>query len=653
MTAALFLAVFGMVTAEPSFVRNNPDGSQTLTGHVPMEVRNSTATLVSHASLNIDARIILPLANRPELDALLQDLYDPQSPAFRHFLTSEEFARRFTPSAADSARVQEFLRNEGAFVTGQSPNGAVLNVQAPEWVFEHAFGLHINNYRSSSGTMFFAPDADPTIPAAFAGRILAVGGLDSFPKYRPQLKRYPKALSGAASSGPYSFTLTPNEVKTAYNLNAIPANGAGQTLGLFELGGYLPADIAAYESQFGLPNVPLQNILIDEFSGMPDFSATGASFEVTADIEMMTAFAPGGNILVYEGNPSSSTDWMDTWSRIASDNIAKVVSCSYGGLEFFNAAIISFDHMIFSQMATQGQSVFAAAGDGGAYAAGDPILSVSLPGDDPYITDVGISILSANADGTYNSETATTIGGGGISLVWPIPSYQTAVAAQASEASLVSTAMRNVPDVVLSAFTPYALYVDGSWTGGAGSSLSSPIWASFISLVNQGLGPNGPIGFANPALYRIAQSSSYADDFHDITVGDNGYYPAEPGFDDATGLGSFNGLNLYDDLVNNPTATAPQVPAGLSARAGNTEVSLSWSASPGATSYNVRRTTADGMPYTIVAASIGSTSFNDSSVTNGVTYYYGVSAVNSTGESSYSLQVSAQPLPPGHPAPRP
>ena len=399
--------------------------------------------------------------------------------------------------------------------------------------------------------------------------------------------------------------------------------------------------------------MPLQNILLDGFNGLPDFSSTGASFEVTADIEMMTAFAPGGNILVYEGNPSSNTDWMDTWARIASDDIAKVVSCSYGGLEYFNAAVISFDHMIFSQMAAQGQSVFTASGDGGAYAAGGEILSVGLPGDDPWVTAVGISVLSANADGTYNSETAATIGGGGFSVVWPIPSYQTAVASQASEASLVSTTMRNLPDVVLSAFIPYALYVNGSWTGGAGSSLSAPVWASFIALVNQGLGQNGPMGFANPALYRIAQTSSYSDDFHDITAGDNGYYPAVLGFDDATGLGSFNGLNLYDDLVNNPTATAPAVPSGLSVKAGNAEVSLSWSASPGATSYNVRRTTADGVAYEIIAASIGSTSFNDSSVTNGVTYYYGVSAVNSTGESSWSLQVSARPLAPGHAAPRP
>jgi subtilase family serine protease len=542
----IFLAAFGIATAanafaDSSFIRNNPDGSQTLTGHVPLAVRNSTAVLLNHASLNIDARIILPLANQSQLDGLLRDLYDPQSPAFRHFLTPAQFAQQFAPSAIDSAQVLEFLGGEGLLVTGQSPNGAVLNVTGPSGNFEHAFGLHIDYYRDTNGKTFFAPDADPTIPATLAGEVLAVGGLDSFPKYKSRLRRYPNPSPRTALSGPDPSTLTPNQVKTAYNLNSVPADGQGQTMALFEFDGYLPEDITAYESQFGLPNVPLQNILIDGASGVPDENASFVE-EVTADIEMMVAFAPGSNILVYECcGPSSNTGYIDTWTRIATDDLAKAVSTSYGADEMENVSTRSFDYMIFSQMAAQGQAVFAAAGDRGAYDAGGTVLSVDEPGSDPHVTAVGISKLTTNANGTYSSETASVIGGGGVSAVESIPSYQTTVASEAVTAAMVSTTMRNVPDVVLNADGAlYALYINGSWVGGYGSSLSAPIWASFISLVNQGLGKNGPLGFANPALYRIAQSSSYANDFHDITTGDNGYYPAEPGFDNATGLGSFN-----------------------------------------------------------------------------------------------------------------
>ena len=92
-------------------------------------------------------------------------------------------------------------------------------------------------------------------------------------------------------------------------------------------------------------------------------------------------------------------------------------------------------------------------------------------------------------------------------------------------------------------------------------------------------------------------------------------------------------------------ATVPPVPAGLAAAAGNAQVALSWNASAGATSYNVKRATSSGGPYTVIA-SPGVTSFMDASVTNGTPYFYVVSAVNSAGESANSSQVSATPAAP-------
>ncbi len=87
----------------------------------------------------------------------------------------------------------------------------------------------------------------------------------------------------------------------------------------------------------------------------------------------------------------------------------------------------------------------------------------------------------------------------------------------------------------------------------------------------------------------------------------------------------------------------PAAPTGLSATAGDGEVSLSWNASSDATSYTVKRAVTSGGPYTNVAAAVGSTSYTDSSVTNGTTYYYVVSASNSAGESANSAAVSATP----------
>jgi kumamolisin len=175
---AIFLISLSAATAPNSFagdpysayIKNNPDGSQTLKGHVPLAVRNSTAVLLSHASLNIDARVIMPLANQSKLSALLEDLYDPQSPSFRHFLTPPQFAQQFAPPATDSIQVRRFLENEGLSVTGQSPNGTILNVTGPSELFERAFGVHINNYRNNDGKNVLCPRRRPDDSCSFSGQ---------------------------------------------------------------------------------------------------------------------------------------------------------------------------------------------------------------------------------------------------------------------------------------------------------------------------------------------------------------------------------------------------------------------------------------------------------------------------------------------------
>jgi endoglucanase len=92
-----------------------------------------------------------------------------------------------------------------------------------------------------------------------------------------------------------------------------------------------------------------------------------------------------------------------------------------------------------------------------------------------------------------------------------------------------------------------------------------------------------------------------------------------------------------------PTPSKPAAPTGLTAGAGDGQVSLSWNSVSGADSYNVKRSTTSGGPYTTVAANVTATSYTDSTVTNGTTYYYVVSAVNGVGESMNSSQVSATP----------
>jgi len=707
-----------------NFFSDNADGTRTLRHHVPKEV--AASSLISHADRNqtLNLRVILPLQNQAQLSSLLKSIYDPASPLYHHYITPIQFTQQFGASQTDIISVREFLKSQGLSVASRLSNGFIMNVSGPVKAVEQAFNLHINNYQKSDKTIFYAPDADPTIPAPVVGKIFAINGLNNVVRIKSHAHQI--AASPQIGTGPKNF-LAPADIYKAYNLNGISSNGSGQTVALFELDGYTSSDITAYEAQFNLPNVPIQNELIDGFSGLPDLSGTGY-YEVTLDIEILTGIAPGlGNILVYEaGNTESG--WMDEWGQIAADNTAKVISCSWGLPEVLSADI-AFDYSIFQQLAAQGQEVFVASGDEGAYD-GLNTLTADEPAAQPYVTGVGISALRINSDGTYKSEIASTYSGGGVSAYEAIPSYQQGMIAPAT---LGSNTMRNVPDLALTAdiSTGYSFYISGVWEGFWGSSIAAPIWAGFNAIVNQGLANAGQstLGFINPTLYAIAQSSAYTNDFHDIVggvsndrVSGSPYYPAVSGYDDATGLGSFNGANLYNDIVllksvqtitasastngtisplgniavkygsnqtfvvtpnlgyfinqllvdgvvvsaasmdtnaysytfNNVTTAhaisasfgaipLPSVPTGIKISAGNAQVTLSWGAATGALTYNVKRANVSGGPYTTIS-NTALTSYTDTTVTNNSLYYYVISALNSAGESKNSTQVNAKPL---------
>ena len=665
--AALGLALLGLTlpgaqnraaadpvpTAFPAF--------RALTGHIPPAVAQAQAVAALDSARPLALALTLPLRHQDELADLLRGLADPSDARYGQFLTPQQFADRFGPTQADYDRVIAYARSVGLTVVATHAGRTVLDVAAPAGQAERAFGLHLLVYQGRrDGRYFYAPDAEPRVPSGLAAVVSGVVGLDNAAQWHPHSRIRPaSALSSfldlyaqplATGSGP-GGGLTPSDIKTAYNLAGVSQTGVGQTLALFELDGYKAADITAYEVKFGLPAVPLQNVLVDGYSGA---SGSGAG-EVTLDIELQAALAPGAaKILVYEG-PNSSAGVVDTYTKIATDNLAKSISTSWGTAENSAAASTrNAENTAFQQMAAQGQSIFAASGDSGAYDNGST-LSVDDPASQPYMTGVGgTSLTTSGAGGAYSSEktwNGGTIsaggGGGGISTVWAIPSYQSGVAGSA--ASKGSTTMRNVPDVSLDADpnTGYAIYFGGQWVVYGGTSCAAPLWSAFTALVNQQRAANGQgtLGFANTLLYSTAQSANYTADFHDIADGStNLFYPAVTGYDDATGLGTFNGANLLATLGGGGSAppTVPAAPTGLKATAGTAQVALTWTGSTGATSYNVYRGTASG-GETLSRSGLTATSYTDTGLSAGTTYFYQVAAVNSAGTSAKSAEVSATP----------
>lgn len=509
----------------------------------------------------ISFALTLPPRDPAGLGTFLDRLYDPADPLYHHFLTPAQFTAEFGPIPADYAALEAAAVKAGLTVTTTYPGRTLLDVEGPASAVESLLGVHLNAYVDADGNSYHVPDATPQTTGTFAALGASAIGVDDVPAASPHISR---SLVPSLSGSPEG--LTPVEVKRAYDM---PANltGAGQTLAVMELDGYNPSDIQTYRNEFGITGTPLSNILVDSASGI----AGQNTDEVVLDIDMILTFADDANeLLVYEA-PNSNQGALDCYTRIAGDNTAKIVSTSWGAAE--NAEEHSFiesEATVFEQMAAQGQSVFASAGDDGAFdnPSTPSTLAVDDPASQPDVTSCGATSLTLDPLGDYESESTWNnkigSGGGGASSAWPMPAYQV-------EAGLTGSA-RLVPDVSINADpnNGYAIFLtqdgESGWEEVGGTSASAPLWAGVTALVNQEKGSN--IGEANPSIYADASAPvRYTRDFHDIADGsNNNHYTATEGFDETTGWGTPIGSLLIPDMAAVPStngSTVDTIDAGL------------------------------------------------------------------------------------------
>ena len=538
-------------------------GKQRLHGHLPEAVArfhlqpNGRLSAMQHLNLAIG----LPLRNETALDSLLQQIYDPASPNFHQYLTPEQFTERFGPTEQDYQAVIDFAKANGLTVTGRHPNRVVLDVSAAAADIERVFHVTLHTYRHPSDARdFYAPDVEPSIDLAVP--ILQVSGLNNYSLPHPSLKIQAVVSttgvtpnSGSGQWGDYMG----NDFRAAYVPGA-SLTGSGQSVALVQFDGYYSNDIAAYISQAGLTNYPISLTNVPVNGGVP--FPGGGNNEVCLDIEMVIAMAPGvSTIIVYEA-PNNSTPWSTMLSRVANDNLAKQISCSWSG-----GGPDAVSEGIFKQMAAQGQSFFNATGDKDAFTS-----SIPFPSDSTNITEVGGTVLTTtDAGGAYVSETVwndrtpNPNGGnwgssGGISPTYHIPSWQQGISMTTNQGS---TTMRNLPDVALTAKDVFIIADNNQSETAAGTSCAAPLWAGFTALVNeQAANANRPsVGFINPAIYAIGKGTNYATDFHDIVDGDNTWsgspaqFYAASGYDLCTGWGTPTGTNFINALAG-PAGTS-------------------------------------------------------------------------------------------------
>jgi subtilase family serine protease len=529
-----------------------------LHGHVPPAIARLHLQPVGRlpAAQRLNLAIGLPLRNQEALTNLLQQICNPASPKFRHYLTPEEFTEQFGPAESDYTALISFVRSNGFTVMATHPNRTLLDVNGSVADIEKIFHITLRTYQHpKEARTFYAPDIEPSVDLAVP--ILHINGLDDFTLPHPaNLKKKMTAQTQGATpnlgSGPGESYIG-NDFRAAY-VPGVSLDGSGQTVGLLQFDGYYASDITNYEAQAGLTNdVVLTNVLLDSFDGTPGDNAD----EVSLDIEMVVSMAPGAGVIVYEAGPNGIPN--DILNRMATDNLAKQLSSSWTWSPYDPAT-----EQIFQQFAAQGQTYFNASGDDDAYTGAIP-----TPADDPNITIVGGTTLSTTGPGgSWQSETvwnwnSGTGSSGGISTIFSIPDWQQGIDMTANQGS---TTMRNIPDVALTADNVYVTYGNGSSETVGGTSCATPLWAAFTALVNQQAVAAGQptVGFINPTLYEIGRQSDYTSNFHDVTTGNNftsgssTEFTAVTGYDLCTGWGTPNGQNLINSLATpDPLAISP------------------------------------------------------------------------------------------------
>lgn len=614
-----------------------------LTHHTRPATSNGQAPFVAAlpASQTMRLTVTLPLRNQAGLESFLDQLYNPNSPSYHHFLTVQQFTAQYGPTQDDYDTVVAYLQEHGFTVVGTSVNRLNIDVSGPVSAVESAFHVKMGQYQHpTESRTFFAPNQEPTVDLPFP--LWHVSGMDNYSIPHPAgLDRRPaagKTTSGATTGSGPSASFLGSDMRAAY-YGSGSLTGAGQCLGLLEYYGTDLADLNTYFTNIGKTNpVPVSLVSTDGTSTSCVDSKAGGKCddtEQTLDMTQAIGMAPGlSSLIMYVG----STD-----SAIFNAMATQKPPCAQLSSSWtWTPADPSTDDPYFLEFAAQGQNLFQAAGDSSKWTTSGT-ASETYPADDVYVTSVGgTDLQTSGAAGPWASETAWSDGGGGISPhKYALPAWQDTAA---SDCSSCSKSYRNGPDVSANAnFTFYVCADQTTCTANeyGGTSFAAPMWAGYLALANQQAVTNTgtPLGFINPALYTLGDGSGYDTDFHDVTSGSNGY-SATTGYDLATGWGSPNGSALINDLTG-PASTTPSY--SLSASAVTIAAGASGSAIITSTVFNGFDSPVS-LAATSVPAGITVTGFGASPITGSGTSSMAISVGSTVAAGTYSITVTGTPV---------
>jgi subtilase family serine protease len=548
------------------------------------------------------------------LNRLLAQQQDSSSRNYRQWLTPEQYADRFGLSENDVKKVAAWLRSQGFSIVQTARGRDWIAFSGTAGSVESTFHTEIHHFEVD-GEMHFANATALSIPQALTGIVVGFRGLHDFapkPMGIRSLSGWDKLFMDIVHpfyDAGFGHALAPGDVATIYDISPLYTagiDGNGQSLVIVGQSDIQITDIEEFRTNFGLSANNPRVILVP---GSPD-PGTGDELEADLDLEWSGAVARSASIIYVNSNNAFSS------AVYAIDqDLAPVISMSFGGCEQQNAAFIPTNEPTMQKASAEGITFLASSGDSGAAACDSDQksdatlgLAVNYPASSPEVTGVGGnefnegsgnywgnsngpnggSALSYIPEMAWNDTTENnmlTASGGGASSCdssgcasgFPKPSWQVGT-------GVPSDGVRDVPDVAFAASANHDGYLFCSASNGAncangiatnevvgGTSASTPLFAGMVVLLNQKLANNPPgAGNINSNLYLLAQSPSNGI-FHDITTGNNMVpcnkgsidcpnggtigYNAGVGYDQVTGLGSVDANNLVTEFTSAPTTT--------------------------------------------------------------------------------------------------
>ncbi len=597
-TILAFLMVVAMLPA--SALAEQP---VTLHGSAPPWATSGNFAGAADPNENLGFRVYLGWSGADAAEALAHAVSDPKSSQYGQYLTPAQFRNQFAPSQAQVAAVQSWLKSQGFSVIYTPTNNHYVAAEGTVAQAQAAFLTQFGMY-NVAGKSVRSPSHDVAIPSSWASMVNGIIGLDESAVFvqtnhikdappsagfrnAPPLSAfwaqfvspyaYPAGFRNVANPRTAPWTVkgyTPAQIKGAYGIPAT-YDGAGQTVAIIDAyaSPTILEDVNQWSINRGLPTMSPSQLVQVVPPGVykrpqnPRQDPQGWYGEETLDVEAVHGIAPAAKI-VFVGAPNNYQDLDAAMNHVVDQHLAQIVTNSYGfPTEFLPRGFIKPFEDTLIQAAIEGIGVYFSSGDNGDETSSFGFATADWPASSPWVTAVGGTSLAVDAannrvfetgwgTSNYNCDTTTLAcsrtgwfygSGGGVSQLFPRPSYQSTYGLNYSGRAVPDVAALGDPQTGLLVGQTQA-FPDGSYYDEyriGGTSLSSPIFAGLMALADQKAGRAH--GFANSLFYANPGA------FYDVTsvktaVARRNFVNGVDGGD-----GTVDRLRTFDDYSGSPT----------------------------------------------------------------------------------------------------